>query len=59
MPHWLAAVTALALRPASSSSVDVARPAPSPDLIAPRRAELATVLAGMVLACAGEEGARR
>ena len=57
LPAWLAALTALvSRRPAAPP--DVAAPAPLALCVpSAARAELTTVLAGMVLVCAAEDGA--
>jgi hypothetical protein len=49
MPAWLTALAALAPSPRPR---DDAPAAPRPQFLAPLRADLTTVLAGMVLACA-------
>ncbi|MGH7307170.1 MAG: hypothetical protein ACREOF_07760 [Gemmatimonadales bacterium] len=59
MPGWLAALTALAPAP----RLPRARPAPPPPegrptILSSARAELTTVLAGMVLACTHETEGR-
>jgi hypothetical protein len=56
MSHWLAALTALA--PAGRPALDGAPPARGPTSLPAGRAELTAVLAGMVLACAQDEGVR-
>ncbi len=58
MPAWLAALTALApARPAPRRDDGLAEP--PPPLLPAARAELTTVLAGMVLACTRETEAQR
>jgi hypothetical protein len=55
MPAWLAAVTALGARPAAAPADAWARDRHDPGLLPAARADLTTVLAGMVLACAAVE----
>jgi len=55
MPAWLAALTALAPRPALAVGDRAAGlPDAGPRLVSGVRTELIAVLAGMVLGCAGE-----
>jgi hypothetical protein len=56
MPAWLAALTALAPRPAMAAGDRATGPPDAgPCLASGVRTELIAVLAGMVLGCAGEE----
>jgi hypothetical protein len=54
MPGWLAGLTALAPAPRPLRALSEAPPEGKPTVLASARAELTTVLAGMVLACTRE-----
>jgi hypothetical protein len=58
MPGWLAALTALAPTPRLSRALAEAPPEGRPTVLPSARAELTTVLAGMVLACTRETEVR-
>ena len=52
LPAWLSALTAF-VPPRPTPPIDAPRAAPAPRLLPAARVELTTVLAGLVLACAG------
>ena len=58
MPGWLAALTALAPTPRPSRALTAPSPEGRPTVLPSARAELTTVLAGMVLACTRETEVR-
>jgi hypothetical protein len=58
MPGWLAALTALAPAPRPSGALTASACQGTPTVLLSARAELTTVLAGMVLACTREREVR-